>query len=408
MIVAGAGAAGLIAAGYAAKQGAEVTVLEKNKTVAKKIRISGKGRCNLTNAGDLNAFIASYPGNGKFLYSALNSFTNWDLLDLFHSLGVETKTERGDRIFPVSDDANQIADALYQFVTKKGVMIRYNTPVSKLLTSKHSIKGVKFLNGELEADSVIVTTGGASYPRTGSNGDGYALAKAVGHTIRPIIPALVPLRTKEPWVQEISGLSLRNVAVTVGNGTTEQSLFGEMQFAHFGVTGPIVLTLSSQVGMWLRENSQEIRMTIDLKPALSRETLDARVRQDFQHYARKQLCNGLNDLLPRSLIPILIQLSGISPEKKINQISRQERSQLVQVLKALPLTITSTLPIAAAIVTAGGIDVTEVNPKTMESKYIKGLYFAGEVLDIDGITGGFNLQAAFSTGYLAGIHGGKG
>ncbi len=406
VVVVGGGAAGLIAAGFAAKQGADVTVVEKMNILGKKIRISGKGRCNITNAADQTTFIQNYPGNGRFLYSALHRFSNWELLHFLRTLGVETKIERGDRVFPVSDDANQIAEALSNFARSQGVDILLNSTVTKILTEDNSVVGIELSTKiRIRADRVIVTTGGASYPGTGSTGDGYRLAKSVGHAVTPAIPALVPLRIKEDWVKKLTGLSLRNVTLTVSNGRVEHQLFGEMQFTHFGITGPIVLTLSRQVATWIQQGCAKIEAFIDLKPALNHEALDQRIVRDFEQYARKQFRNGLGDLLPKSLIPFVISLSGINPEKQISQITKVQRQALINLFKKLPLTIAGTLPLSAAIVTAGGVEVKAIDPRTMESKQIKGLFFAGEVLDIDGVTGGFNLQAAFSTGYLAGISG---
>lgn len=402
VIVVGGGAAGLLAAAYAAKTNANVLLLEKNNMLARKIRISGKGRCNLTNAADLQSFIDSYFDNGKFLYRALTIFSNQHLIRLLNDYRLETKIERGNRVFPVSDNANQVADTLIKFAEDQGVRFRFSTRVSKVCVNNDRVIGVESSTGYYQADKVIITTGGASYPKTGSTGDGYEIAKMVGHTIIQPYPALVGLKTWEDWVKEVSGLALKNVSVTIYCEDETKTQFGEMEFVHFGVTGPIILTLSHYISLWLREN-KKVSLTIDLKPALSELKLDQRIQRDFQLYKRKQLKNGLDDLLPKSLIPIIIRLSEINPEKVINQIIRQERLQLVKLLKQLPLSIKATLPISTAIVTAGGVDLKEVNPKTMESKLVSGLFFAGEVLNIDGITGGFNLQAAFSTGVLAGI-----
>jgi len=403
VVVIGGGPAGLMAAGFAAANGAQVLLLEKNSMVGKKLRISGKGRCNITNAVDVADFIAHYPGNGKFLYSALHQFSNKDLLALLGQYGLTTKVERGQRVFPISDDAHQVANTLWQFTHDHGVRFRFNTQATRICVEDGHVTGVESTTGFYPADCVILATGGASYPQTGSNGDGYRLASEVGHTIVEPFPALVALRTRETWVQELSGLSLRNVRATVVSEGERQSEFGEMQFAHFGVTGPIILTLSRQVALWLRAGRQ-VQLFIDLKPALSVDELDQRVQRDFQKYERKQLKNALDDLLPKNLIPIVISFSGIAPEKAVHQITRAERQQLVAVLKQLPLIITSTLPLSTAIVTAGGVAVTEIDPRTMASKIVSGLYFAGEVIDVDGVTGGFNLQAAFSTGAVAGIH----
>lgn len=403
VVVVGGGAAGLLAAAYAANRNADVLLLEKNNMLACKIRISGKGRCNLTNATDLKDFIDSYYDNGKFLYPALITFSNQDLIRLLFDYGLETKIERGNRVFPVSDNADHVAETLIKFAEEQGVRFRFNTKVTKVCVNNNCVIGVESSTGYYPADKVIITTGGASYPKTGSTGDGYEIAKMAGHTIIEPYPALVGLKTSEDWVKDVSGLTLKNVSVTIYCENEVRTQFGEMEFAHFGVTGPIILTLSHYVSLWLREN-KKVTLTIDLKPALSELQLDKRIQRDFQIYQRKQLKNGLNDLLPKSLIPIIIGLSGLKPEKVINQITKQERFQLVHLLKQLTLSIKAPRPISTAIVTAGGVELKEINPKTMESKLISGLYFAGEVLDIDGITGGFNLQAAFSTGVLAGIN----
>lgn len=407
VIVVGGGAAGLLAASFAAKSGAQVLVLEKLDKLATKIRISGKGRCNITNAMDIGEFIDNYPGNGRFLYSAFNKFSNQDLLKLLAEFGLETKTERGQRVFPKSDDADQVANILIKIAVHYGVQFELNTKVTEIAVENGHVIAVKTNSHSYSTDRVIITTGGASYPKTGSSGDGYQLAKSVGHKIQKPLPALVGLKTAEKWVQDLSGLSLRNVSATIDNGKLQELLFGEMQFSHFGVTGPIILTLSRQVALWLDQGNQ-VKLMIDLKPALTDKELDLRIQRDFQTYSRKQLRNGLDDLLPKSLIPVVIKLSQIDCAKPINQINKEERLGLVQIIKSLPLTITRTLPLSTAIVTAGGIQVNEINPKTMESKLISGLFFAGEVIDIDGITGGFNLQAAFSTGVLAGISAAEG
>ncbi|HXK96271.1 MAG: NAD(P)/FAD-dependent oxidoreductase [Limnochordia bacterium] len=405
VIVIGGGAAGLMAAGSAAERGADAVLLEKNDILGKKLRISGKGRCNITNAMPINDFTACYPGNGRFLYSALTRFTNQDLTAFFGRYGVKTKVERGGRVFPESDSAHQVADALIRYAKDHGVEFRMNTRVTEISAINGQIDGVETDVGFLSANRVILATGGASYPGTGSTGDGYRLAAALGHTIITPFPALVPLRTRETWVKQVSGLSLRNVSATIikGNDTKRAATeFGEMLFAHFGVTGPIILTLSRQAGLWLREGFP-VTLRIDLKPALSESQLDQRIQRDFGQVQRKQFKNSLGRLLPKNLIPVIVALSGIDPEKPVHQITRSERLNLVTLLKRLELSIIETLPLQAAIVTAGGVCVKEIDPKTMQSRLVKGLFFAGEVIDVDGVTGGFNLQAAFSTGRLAGI-----
>ena len=407
VVVIGAGASGLVAAGFLAQRGANVHVLEKMQRSASKVRISGKGRCNITNAMPIRDFPSNYPGNGRFLYGALHRFSNVDCLDFFASLGIQTKVERGQRVFPISDDANEVANALERFAVESGAKIHFGHRAKDIRQSKDgSVEGVEALVGNrdvfFQAAQVIVATGGLSYPGTGSTGDGLAMAQSLGHTVVPPRPALVPVRVEERWVQDLSGLSLRNVELTIVDPVGgQQSYFGELMFAHFGLTGPIVLTASEQIGTWIEGNGSPVRAFLDLKPALSGEQLDKRLLRDFETSSRKQFRNALNDLLPKSLIPIVVELSGISPDKVCHQITREERTSLRKLLKGVPLTISKTLPLSAAIVTAGGVDVRAVDPRTMESKKVKGVFFCGEVLDIHGVTGGFNLQAAFSTGFCA-------
>ena len=407
VVVVGAGAAGLMAAGFLAERGAAVHVLEKMQRSALKVRISGKGRCNITNAMPLGDFIENYPGNGSFLYGALHRFSNQDCVRFFESLGVKTKVERGQRVFPVTDDADQVANALESFARAKGAMIHYHHKVLGIERDPQGqLRGVTTLHQGKEtfipAGAVVVATGGLSYPGTGSTGDGLSFAKTLGHTIVAPRPALVPLRVEEKWVGGLSGLGLKNVRLTVHNPQGgKESYFGELLFAHFGLTGPIVLTASEQIGLWLARSGSPVRASIDLKPALSEEQLDHRLLRDFAAFSRKQFRNALDELLPKSLISVITEISGISPEKVCHQITKEERMRLRCVLKELPLVISKTLPISAAIVTAGGVHVREVNPRTMESKKCKGVFFCGEVLDVHGFTGGFNLQAAFSTGYCA-------
>ncbi|CDX02339.1 Pyridine nucleotide-disulfide oxidoreductase [Desulfitobacterium hafniense] len=403
VIVIGAGAAGLMAAGQAALKGADVLLLEKKERPGRKIAISGKGRCNLTNAENVGDFIRNYPGNGRFLHGILREFDNVRLCDFFAQYGVETKTERGGRVFPVSDDAEQIVEALLKYIMDAGVELATGQTVEEILLGEEKVRGVRLSNGKvLEGKSVIVCTGGGSYPATGSAGDGYKMAQKLGHKVIPPRPSLVPLRTYEDWVKQVQGLSLRNVEATLWyGGKKQQTEFGEMLFTHFGVSGPIILTLSRWAGEALA-GGEKVRLTLNLKPALTVEQLDQRVQRDFKKYLNKQFKNSLDELLPKSLIPLVIQWSQIPPEKAVNSINKEERKHLVHVLQELPLTIKETLPLAAAIVTAGGVDVKEIDPKTMASKKIKGLYWAGEVVDVDGVTGGYNLQAAFAMGYRAG------
>ena len=406
VVVIGGGAAGLMAAVIAGRSGANVTLLEKMNYVGKKMGITGKGRCNITNACDMSEFIKNTPGNGKFLYGAYERFTNEDLLQLLHDAGLETKVERGGRVFPASDSALDVRNTFMKLMKQYGVDVHLEEPVKKILVDDGTVTGVVTDKETYHADAVVIATGGKSYPATGSTGDGYILATQVGHTITDIRPSLVPIVTEESWVKDLMGLSLRNVELSViAKNKVQATMFGEMMFTHFGITGPIVLSLSHTVGKLMRKkNIGTIGLDINLKPALSPETLDKRLQKDFDLYSKKQLINGMKDLLPSRLIPLIIELAGIDPQKPINQISKEERQQIGYMLQHMPLTVKGLRPVEEAIVTAGGISLKEFNPKTMESKLVKGLYGAGEVLDIDAFTGGYNLQAAFSTGYVAAMH----
>ena len=406
VVVIGGGAAGLMAAVIAGREGAKVTLLEKMNYVGKKMGITGKGRCNITNACDMSDFIKNTPGNGKFLYGAYERFTNEDLLQLLHDAGLETKVERGGRVFPASDSALDVRNTFMKLMKHYGVDVHLEEPVKKLLVDDGVVTGVVTDKETYHADAVVIATGGKSYPATGSTGDGYILAAQVGHKITDIRPSLVPIVTEESWVKDLMGLSLRNVELSVvAKNKVQAKMFGEMMFTHFGITGPIVLSLSHTVGKLMRKkNIGTIGLDINLKPALSPETLDKRLQKDFDLYSKKQLINGMKDLLPSRLIPLIIELAGIDPRKPINQISKEERQQIGYMLQHMPLTVKGLRPVEEAIVTAGGISLKEFNPKTMESKLVKGLYGAGEVLDIDAFTGGYNLQAAFSTGYVAAMH----
>lgn len=406
VVVIGGGAAGLMAAVIAGREGAKVTLLEKMNYVGKKMGITGKGRCNITNACDMSDFIKNTPGNGKFLYGAYERFTNEDLLQLLHDAGLETKVERGGRVFPASDSALDVRNTFMKLMKHYGVDVHLEEPVKKLLVDDGVVTGVVTDRETYHADAVVIATGGKSYPATGSTGDGYMLAAQVGHTITDIRPSLVPIVTEESWVKDLMGLSLRNVELSVvAKNKVQAKMFGEMMFTHFGITGPIVLSLSHTVGKLMRKkNIGIIGLDINLKPALSPEILDKRLQKDFDLYSKKQLINGMKDLLPSRLIPLIIELAGIDPQKPINQISKEERQQIGYMLQHMPLTVKGLRPVEEAIVTAGGISLKEFNPKTMESKLVKGLYGAGEVLDIDAFTGGYNLQAAFSTGYVAAMH----
>lgn len=400
--IVGAGAAGLMAAGRAASLGKTVIVFEKNSRAGKKILITGKGRCNVTNNCSMEDLMANIPGNGKFLYSSLNKFNNIDVMDFFENYNVPLRTERGNRVFPESDRSNDIAKALIRYAEGNGAKFIYRSPVKEILVDNGCVSGVKLENNDVyELSSVILATGGMSYQITGSTGDGYRMAQQLGHTLIPPKPSLVPLETREKWVADAQGLALKNVGLTVydNKGTKVYRDQGEMLFTHFGVSGPMILSASRHI---LDCEYAGSVLVIDLKPALSEEALDLRVQRDFAKYARKQFSNSLGDLLPKSLIPVIIELSGIDREKPVHQITKAERAKLVSLLKGLKLTVSKARPIDEAIVTAGGISTKEINPSTMESKLIKGLYFAGEIIDVDGYTGGFNLTIAFSTGFTAG------
>ncbi len=404
VIVVGGGPAGMMAAAVAAENGARVTLLEKKEQVGKKLKLTGKGRCNLTSALDGDNFMSGYAGNGRFLYGALSQFSNQDLINFFKKRGLATIVERGQRVFPVSGRAEDVVQVLYRNMLENGVEIVCRHRVQGVEIEGLRIKGIKVEGGFITCDSAIITTGGMSYPGTGSTGDGYNWARAIGHHIIPPRPGLVPLVAGEEWVKKLQGLSLKNVQASAYriDGSRINQDFGEMLFTHFGVSGPIILSMSRDIGEVLYRRKETVRLYIDLKPALSEEKLDERLQRDLDIYSRRQFKNSLDRLLPKKLIPIIVDLSGIDENKESHQVTRAERRKLLQLLKRLEITITATRPIGEAIVTAGGVDVKEINPKTMESRLVKGLYFAGEILDVDGYTGGFNLQAAFSTGYLAG------
>ena len=402
VLIVGGGAAGLMSAYSASSLGAEVTVLERNPRPARKVMITGKGRCNVTNNTDLNGLVNSVTGNGRFLYSAFSNFTAEDTINFFEHQGVRLKTERGNRVFPESDKAVDIVDALLRAVKEMGVKILEERVVG-LIVENGAVSGVECDSGrEFLADNVVVATGGLSYPLTGSTGDGYELAKSVGHTVTELRPSLVPINVAEGWCFDAQGLGLKNISFSVFKGESKKAIytdFGELMFTHYGLSGPVVLSASAYI---TEPESQEYTVVIDLKPALSEEKLDDRLLRDFEANKNKDFINSLCELLPRKLIPIIVKLSKIEPSVKINQITREQRQGLVHLLKNLTLTVTGFRPIDEAIVTKGGILLKEVNPKTMESKLVNGLFFAGEVLDVDAFTGGFNLQIAFSTGFLAG------
>jgi predicted Rossmann fold flavoprotein len=403
VIVVGGGPAGMMAAGTAGRRGLDVTLIEKNERLGRKLLITGKGRCNITNDMDVEGLISNVPVNGKFLYSAFYTFSNDDLLNLFHDLGLATKVERGGRVFPASDKALDVVKALQKYITQNGVRVLHGE-VEQVLAKEGQVYQVVLKDGSrLACEAVVVATGGVSYPLTGSTGDGYRFAEENGHTVTRLKPALVPLEVIEEWVTEVQGLALKNISISVYNNRNKQIYtdFGEMLFTHFGVSGPVILSASSHLD---KPVEKEYRLVIDLKPALSPAELDERIQRDFAKYINKIYANALGDLLPKKLIPIIIHLSGIDPEKKVNQITKDEREKLGWILKNLTLTIKRFRPLSEAIITSGGVKVEEVNPSTMESKLVNGLFFTGEVLDVNAYTGGFNLQIAFSTGYLAGLN----
>lgn len=405
IVIVGGGAAGLLAAYSAAlKYGksAAITVIEKNERPARKLMITGKGRCNVTNNCGVDTLIANVPKNGKFLFSAFSGFDSGDTMRLFESLGVPLKTERGNRVFPVSDKALDIVDALVGAVKKSGIKLVRGAAV-KIIVSDGAVIGVKTEDGEIHpADSVILATGGMSYPLTGSTGDGYKMARELSHTVTELKPSLVPLTVHEGFCSRLAGLTLKNVTLSVFEEGKKKPVFselGEMLFTHFGISGPLTLSASAHMR---KMGKAAYTAYIDLKPALSEDQLDSRILRDFEGEKNKDFANSLDKLLPKSIIPVIIALSGIEPTLKVNQITREMRAALCKVIKALPLHITGFRPIEEAIITGGGISVKEINPSTMESKLVKGLYFAGEIIDADAYTGGFNLQIAFSTGFAAG------
>lgn len=401
VVVVGAGPAGVIAAATAAKQGHRVTVYDKNKFPLRKLMITGKGRCNITNDSDPEELISNVVHNPSFLYSAFYQFPVSSILDILHEQGVETKVERGGRIFPVSDKARDVADALVRYAKSCGVQFCMQTEVKGLIVNEGKVSGIKLKDKMILADRVVLATGGCSYPVTGSTGDGYRFAEMCGHRIVDPKPSLVPIVTEETWVRELQGLSLRNVTLTLlDKKKVVYSEMGELLFTHFGLSGPLVLSASS---MMQEPSSADYKIFIDLKPALDEETLDRRLCRDFERESRKTFGNALDGLLPKTLIPVFVRLSGIESEQRVHQITREQRKQLVRLLKNFPLTPKAFRPIAEAIITAGGVSVKDVNPSTLESKLVSHLFFAGELLDLDAFTGGYNLQIAFSTGYLAGI-----
>lgn len=403
VLIAGGGAAGMFAAITAARQGQEVHVYEKNEKLGKKLFITGKGRCNITNACDMDTLFDSVITNSKFLYSSFYGYTNQDVIDFFENIGVQTKTERGERVFPQSDHSSDVIRALEAEMRRMGVHIHLHTGVKQVISADGSFAHIELMDGSIvKGDSCIVATGGFSYQTTGSTGDGYRFARDTGHTVTDCMPSLVPMTTKEEWVPRLQGLSLRNVRAAIFDGKKKlYDEFGEMLFTHYGVSGPLMLSASSVIGKKLKD--KELKLTIDLKPALSMEQLEKRVLRDFEENQNRQFKNAVGKLFPSKLIPVMIELSGIGEEKKVNVISREERQKFVSLIKNLPVTLTGLRGYNEAIITKGGVKVKEIDPATMESKLVKGLYFAGEVLDLDAVTGGFNLQIAWSTAYAAGM-----
>lgn len=410
VIVIGGGPAGMICAVSSARIGDNVTIIEKMNSCGKKLLITGKGRCNITNSSDLNGFIENTPTNPKFLYGAFSNYTNQDIIDLLEKEGVKTKVERGGRVFPVSDKSKDVLDALLKILKDLNVKILCNKEVKKIIVKDGQVDGVKLSDDSIiPCDKIVLATGGKSYPVTGSNGEGYRIAKELGHTITDLKPSLIPLTSKDEVCKSLQGLSLKNVAIKLkDNDKVIYQDFGEMLFTHFGVSGPIILSASSYLIRYknieelLKNNS--INLEIDFKPALNEEKLDLRILRDFEEFKNKEFKNSLDKLLPQKLIPVVIEKVGINPYKRVNEITKEERLKIVKTLKNYKINISGTRPIEEAIITSGGINTKEINPKTMESKLVKGLYFAGEIIDVDSLTGGFNLQIAWSTGYTAGIN----
>ena len=407
VIVVGGGAAGMFAAIAAAKNGHQVTLYEKNEKLGKKIFITGKGRCNITNAADMEELFNAVVTNSKFLYSSFYGYTNQNVIYFFEDAGVPVKIERGNRVFPISDHSSDVIRALEREMKKVGVKVCLNTEVKSVEAEKGKFDKVVLKDTATQtADACIVATGGLSYRSTGSTGDGFRFAENVGHKVTQCFPSLVPMETKEPWICELQGLSLRNVEAKILDGKKElYKDFGEMLFTHFGVSGPLIISASSYVGKkFMDKNGQkkELTLEIDLKPALTEEQLDQRVLRDFEENHNRQFKNAITKLFPTKLIPVMLELGGIDPEKKVNSIEKEERKQFVHLIKHFRMTLTGLRDYPEAIITKGGVNVKEIDPGTMESKLVKGLYFAGEVLDLDALTGGFNLQIAWSTGYAAG------
>ena len=417
IVVIGGGPAGMMAAISASQKGNQVILVEKMSTLGRKLLITGKGRCNITSSLDMEEFIKNTPGNGKFLYSCFKSFTNQDIIKFLKTQGLEVKEERGNRIFPVTDKSKDVLDCFIKKLKELKVQIIYNTKVEEILIKTYEkeniskVIGIRTNKGKIEADKIILATGGKSYPLTGSTGDGYKMAKHIGHTITMIKPSLVPLEIYDKKLcKELQGLSLKNVKIKLIDIEKEKIIyedFGEMLFTHFGVSGPIILSASAHLVRYKniddKLKNKKIILKIDLKPAITEEKLNQRLLRDFEEFKNKQYKNSLTKILPQKLIPIIIEKSNIDENKKVNEIKKEERTKLVKLLKNFELEIKNLRPIEEAIITSGGINIKEINPKTMESKLVKGLYFAGEIIDVDSYTGGFNLQIAYSTGYMAGL-----
>ena len=412
VIVIGGGPAGMMAAITAAEYGNNVTIIEKNSDFGKKLLITGKGRCNITSSLYMSEFIKNTPGNGQFLYSAFQNYTNTDIIEFLKNQGLEVKEERGNRIFPVTDKSIDVLNCFKSKINELKIKKLFNTRVQKILVQNGEVLGVRTEKEIIQTDKIILATGGKSYPLTGSTGDGYLIAKNIGHKVTEIRPSLVPLVIYEKnECKEMQGLSLRNVGIKIIDESKNKLIyedFGEMIFTHFGISGPTILSGSAHLVRYKEIDNlmkeQKIKLQIDLKPALTEEQLDERILRDFKEFKNKQFKHALDKLLPQKMIPIVIEKTKINEEKRVNEITKEERKNLVKVLKKFELTIKDFRPVEEAIITSGGINIKEINPKTMESKLVKGLYFAGEIIDVDSYTGGFNLQIAYSTGYTAGMH----
>jgi len=401
VLIVGGGAAGILASVIAGRKGHEVHVFEKNEKLGKKIYITGKGRCNITNECDMDTLFANVIGNPKFLYHAFYGFNNYDMMDLLTGLGLKIKTERGGRVFPESDKSSDVIFTLQREMQRLKVRVHLHTEVKEILADKSVCTGIRLRKKEvIYGDAVLVATGGLSYPSTGSTGDGYGFAKKMGHTVTELNPGLVPFNTEESWIKDLQGISLKNIRVTIYSGKKQvYSEFGEMLFTHFGVSGPVIIRASSLLTSYMKKG--ELTLSLDLKAALTEEQLEARLLREFEMNKKKQIKNVIGTLLPKKMVPVMITYMGISGEKKVNEVTKEERMHMISCLKDMRLTLTGYREFKEAIITRGGVSVKEINPSTMESKLVNGLYFIGEVLDLDALTGGFNLQIAWSTAYAA-------